>query len=51
MKLSENIDINIYTIMLIEEKRQPYEHIYTFNLEKLITLEAYIKTYVKTRFI
>lgn len=51
MELLENTSINEYIIELIEGKQQLYGPIYTLSLVKLESLKAYIKTYLKTRFI
>lgn len=44
IELPENIDINEYTIKLIEEKQPSYRFIYAFTPVELETLKAYIKT-------
>lgn len=43
--------MNKYAIKLIEEKQLFYTPIYTFSSVELENLKAYIKTYLKTRFI
>lgn len=47
MELLENININKYTIKLIEEKQPSYRPIYAFIPVELEILKTYIKTYLK----
>lgn len=51
MELPKNTGINEYTIELIDDKQPPYRSIYTLSPVELETLNTYIKTYLKTRFI
>lgn len=51
MELLENININEYAIELRDGKQPPYRPIYTLSLIELETLNAYIKTHLKTGFI
>lgn len=51
MELSKNININEYTIKLIEGKQLLYGLIYSLGLVKLKTLKIYIENYLKTGFI
>lgn len=51
IELSENISINKYAIELIKTKQSLYTFIYSLNLKELKTLEAYIKTHLKMRFL
>ena len=51
IKPSENTGINKHAIVLIERKQSSYGPIYTLSLAKPKTLKAYIKTYLKTKFI
>lgn len=48
---SENTAINKHAIKLVEGKQQPYGSIYALNLPELKTLNTYIKSHLKTRFI
>ena len=43
--------MNEHIIKLIEGKQLPHKPIYIFKLMKLETLQAYIKTHLKTGFI
>lgn len=51
MELPKNININEYTIKLVEDKPLPYTPIYSPGLIELETQNVYIVTYLKTRFI
>ena len=45
------MNMNKYTIKLIEEKQLLYGSIYILSLVKLVILKVYIETYLKTEFI
>ncbi len=51
MELPENTGMNEHVIELIEGKQPPYGPINALSLVELKTLEAYIKTHLKTGFI
>ncbi len=51
MEYPKNTSINEHTIELVKEKQLSYKPIYALNLIELETLNAYIKTHLKTRFI
>ena len=51
MELSENTGINEYAIKLVEGTQPPYSPIYSLGPIELEMLKAYIKTYLKIRFI
>lgn len=51
MKLPENTDINKHVIEQVEGKQLFYGLIYTLSPVESEILEAYIKTYLETRFI
>lgn len=51
IKLSKNTGINKHIIKLVEDKQLPYKFIYNLKPIDLETLKAYVKTYLKTRFI
>ncbi len=51
MELSENTEMNVHAIELIEGKQLPYGPIYALSLVELETLKTYIKTHLKTGFI
>ena len=51
MELLENTGINEYAIELVKGKQSPYSPIYSLGSIELEMLKAYIKTYLKTRFI
>lgn len=51
MELPKNISINKHIIKLIEGKQSLYKPIYNINLVKLETLQIYIKSHLKTKFI
>ena len=52
IELFKNTEINEHAIELLDSKQPPYYGlIYAINPVELETLKAYIKTYLKTRFI
>lgn len=50
IELPKNMEINKYTIKLIDNKQSLYWPIYILNLVKLETLKTYIETYLRQRF-
>lgn len=51
IELPKNIEINEYSIELIEDKQHPYGSIYSHCQLELKILKTYIETYLKTGFI
>lgn len=49
--MPQNIEINEYTIELINEKQSPYNPMYTSSLVKWEVLKAYIKIQLKIHYI
>lgn len=51
MELPENTGMNEHVIKLIDEKQLFYRSIYAFSMVELETLQVYIKTHLRTKFI